>query len=732
MARPAANSKLPAKRAPAPPPPNGKKVVAKKAPAANAKNAALEPFRASPRGKTLTTNQGLAIADDDNSLRAGDRGPTLLDDFILREKITHFDHERIPERVVHARGAAAHGFFQVYESMADVTSAAFLQDPSVKTPVFVRFSTVGGSRGSADTPRDVRGFAVKFYTSEGNYDLVGNNMPVFFIQDSIKFPDFVHAVKPEPHNEIPQASSAHDTLWDFVSLTLESSHMMMWLMSDRSLPRSFATMEGFGVHTFRFINSKGVARYVKFHWKPVLGVHSLIWDEAQKLMGKDPDFNRRDMFERIDRGGTLEWELGVQIFGDKEADKFAFDILDSTKLIPEELVPVRRIGKMTLDRNPDSYFAETEQVAFCTTHLVPGIGFTNDPLLQGRNFSYLDTQLSRLGGPNFHEIPINRPVCPFSNGQRDGLHRTRIDTGDTAYSPNSLDDHFPKELPVAEGGFATFPERVDGVTRRIRSDSFNDYFSQATMFWQSMSPIEKEHITTAFSFELAKVNRPEIRARVLEQMLANIDSELAAAVAANLGLPAPIANTNDSPKANVVKANRKYASPLLSQLNPMTGVRGDITGRKIAIIVADGSSTSDVLSMKAALAKAGALGLVIGARLGTVAGDDGPITVDHTSLTMPSVVFDGIYVPGGEAAAQTLATSGLTLSTLAEAYKHLKALALGDDAAALLLPKAGVFVEDAVANGVFIGNAKAVTRAFITALGEHRVWARTNLEAVPA
>ena len=520
------------------------------------KVAALEPFRASPLGKTMTTDQGLPIADDDNSLRAGDRGPTLLEDFILREKITHFDHERIPERVVHARGAAAHGYFQVYKSMASVTRAAFLQDPTVRTPVFVRFSTVGGSRGSADTPRDVRGFAVKFYTPEGNFDLVGNNMPVFFIQDAIKFPDFVHAVKPEPHNEIPQASSAHDTLWDFVSLTLESSHMMMWLMSDRSLPRSFATMEGFGVHTFRLINAKGESRYVKFHWKPVLGAHSLIWDEAQKLMGKDPDFNRRDMFERIDLGGTLEYELGVQIFGDKEADSFPFDILDSTKLIPEELIPVERIGKLVLDRNPDSYFAETEQVAFCTTHIVPGIGFTNDPLLQGRNFSYLDTQLSRLGGPNFHEIPINRPVCPFSNGQRDGFHRMTIDTGDTSYSPNSLDQHFPQEKPVEDGGFATAAARVDGVTRRIRSESFNDYFTQATMFWESMSPIEREHITTAFSFELAKVNRPEIRTRVLEQMLANIDGELASAVAANLGLPPPVANTNDSPAANVNGARR--------------------------------------------------------------------------------------------------------------------------------------------------------------------------------
>jgi catalase len=706
------------------------------APNSGSKVDALAPFRCAPANTAMTTNQGVPIADNDNSLRAGDRGPTLLEDFILREKITHFDHERIPERVVHARGAAAHGYFQVYESMSGITSAAFLQDPAVRTPVFARFSTVGGSRGSADTPRDVRGFAVKFYTSDGNFDLVGNNMPVFFIQDAIKFPDFVHAVKPEPHNEIPQASSAHDTLWDFVSLTLESSHTMMWLMSDRALPRSFATMEGFGVHTFRLINAKNQARYVKFHWKPILGAHSLIWDEAQKLAGKEPDFNRRDMFERIAAGGTLEWELGVQLFGDKEADAFDFDILDATKLVPEELIPVRRIGKMVLDRNPDNYFAETEQVAFCTSHIVPGIGFTNDPLLQGRNFSYLDTQLSRLGGPNFHEIPINRPICPFSNGQRDGMHRMRIDTGNTAYSPNSLDDHFPRETPVEAGAFATFPARVDGVTRRIRSDSFNDYFSQATMFWNSMSPIEKEHITTAFSFELAKVTRPAVRERVLSQMLANIDGGLAKAVARNLGMPVPTANTKDSPGAKLParaekSRRRALSSPLLSLLNPRTGVTGDITGRKVAIVVADGSRKSDVTRMKSALRKAGAQGLVIGARLGNVPGEGGSIAVDHTSLTMPSVVFDAIYVPGGAAAADVLAASGLTLSTIAEAYKHLKVLAFGEETAALL-PKAGIALSDPAADGVFVGSAKSIAAGFIEAIGRHRVWTRTNLESVPA
>ena len=701
----------------------------------SAKIAALEPYRADPHGKTLTTNQGLPIADDQNSLKAGERGPTLLEDFILREKITHFDHERIPERVVHARGAAAHGYFQVYESMAPYTRAGFLQDPSVQTPVFVRFSTVGGSRGSADTPRDVRGFAVKFYTQEGNYDLVGNNMPVFFIQDSIKFPDFVHAVKPEPHNEIPQASSAHDTLWDFVSLTLESSHMMMWLMSDRALPRSFANMEGFGVHTFRFINAQNESRYVKFHWKPVLGAHSLVWDEAQKLAGKDADFNRRDLYESIEKGNFPTWELGVQMFGDAEADSFDFDILDSTKLIPEELIPVKRIGKMVLNRNPDSYFAETEQVAFCTTHLVPGIGFTNDPLLQGRNFSYLDTQISRLGGPNFHEIPINRPVCPFSNGQRDGAHRMTIDTGDASYGQNSLDGDFPKELPVEAGGFATYPDRIDGVSRRVRSASFADHFSQATLFWNSMSPAEKEHIVGAFSFELAKLNRVEIRERVITKMLVNIDAGLASAVAANVGFaiaatPAPAAN-GKSKHANGTPAPAA-SSPLLSLLDPATGLTGNIESRKVAILAADGADANDIEALKSRLLEEGAQGVVLAARLGTLAGAGGSIDVDHTLVTMPSVAFDAVMIPGGDASAATLAKSGDAVHFIAEAYKHAKAVcAIGD--AAALLDAAHVPATASVADGVVRGDSMdAALDDFVDAIGKHRAWSRSELEAIPA
>ena len=706
------------------------------------KDQALAAFRSNPNGQELTTNQGVPIADNQNSLRAGTRGPSLLEDFILREKITHFDHERIPERVVHARGAAAHGYFQVYESMAPYTRAGFLQDPNEKTPVFVRFSTVGGSRGSADTPRDVRGFAVKFYTREGNYDLVGNNMPVFFIQDAIKFPDFAHAVKPEPHNEIPQASSAHDTFWDFVSLTLESTHMVMWLMSDRALPRSFSMMEGFGVHTFRFLNAQGVSRYVKFHWKPLKGAHSLVWDEAQKLMGFDADFNRRDLFESIEKGDYPEWELGVQMFGDSEADRFDFDILDPTKLIPEELVPVKRIGKMVLNRNPDNYFAETEQVAYCTAHVVPGIDFTNDPLLQGRNFSYLDTQLSRLGGPNFHEIPINRPVCPFSNGQRDGFHRMTIDTGNTAYDPNSLDAGFPKEVPVEDGGFASNPERIDGIKRRVRSESFGDFFSQATLFWNSMSAPEKEHILSAFSFELAKVTKPEIRARVLNEMLAKVPPELANGVAANIGLPAPAATAvTRNGKQNGVKAKAKAgaknatlhvdASPLLSLLNPKTGKTGNVKGRKVAILAADGVDATQVVALRNKLGEAGIDAAVVAEKLGALHAGKKSVEVDFRLVTMPSVVFDGVVVAGGEQSVRALMSSGSAVHFVAEAYFHGKAVAAIGEAVDLL-KEARIDVASEL-EGVVLGDSVGgVVDAFILALGKHRAWGRADCALIPA
>ncbi|HEY0195904.1 MAG TPA: catalase, partial [Kofleriaceae bacterium] len=482
-------------------------------PASSLKVAALEPFRSKPRGAFLTTDQGLPISNTDDSLKAGVRGPTLLEDFHLREKITRFDHERIPERVVHARGAGAHGYFQAYEPIPELTRAGFLNDPSIQTPVFVRFSTVVGSRGSADTARDVRGFAVKFYTTEGNFDLVGNNIPVFFVQDGIKFPDLIHAAKPEPAHEMPQAASAHDSFWDFVSLVPESAHMVMWVMSDRGIPRSYRMMEGFGVHTFRLIDAGGGSRLVKFHWKPVLGAHSLVWDEAQKLGGKDPDFHRRDLWNAIETGAFPEFELGVQIVEEGEELKYGFDLLDSTKLIPEELVPVRKVGKMVLNRNPQNYFAETEQIAFHLGNLVPGIEVTDDPLLQARLFSYLDTQLTRLGGPNFAEIPINRPIVPVTNHQQDGFHRDTINTGNANYHPNSIGSGCP--FLAGDAGFVHRTEKLHGHTGRTRSESFRDHFSQATMFVASQSPIERMHLIEALQFELGKVGRKAIRSRML-------------------------------------------------------------------------------------------------------------------------------------------------------------------------------------------------------------------------
>src|SRR4026208_799631 len=489
-------------------------------------------------GEFLTSDQGVRINDNQNSLKGGARGPSLLEDFQLREKITHFDHERIPERVVHARGSAAHGYFQVYESMAHYTKAGFLQDPAVKTPVFVRFSTVAGSRGSSDLARDVRGFAVKFYTQEGNYDIVGNNIPVFFIQDAIKFPDLVHAVKPEPHNEIPQAASAHDTFWDFISLMPESMHMIMWVMSDRAIPRSYRMMEGFGIHTFRFVNDKGKSRFVKFHWKPLLGLHSVAWDEATKISGKDPDFHRRDLWEAIENGDFPEYEFGVQIVEEKDEHAFDFDLLDPTKVIPEEIVPLRRIGKMTLNRNPNNFFAETEQVAFHLGNIVPGIDFTNDPLLQGRLFSYLDTQLIRLGGPNFHEIPINRPIAPLHNNQRDGYMRQTVNKGQTSYEPNSLKGGCLFQAGMDMSGFASYAERIDARKIRQSRPSFHDHFSQATLFFKSQSEIEQNHIIKALRFELGKVETVPIRERMLF-LVAQVDKKLANKVAEGLGASIP-------------------------------------------------------------------------------------------------------------------------------------------------------------------------------------------------
>jgi len=575
---------------------------------------------------TLTTNQGVGVANTDDSLRAGQRGPTLLQDFILREKLTHFDHERIPERVVHARGFGAHGTFRVYESLNHLTKAHFFSDPALETPVFVRFSTVAGSRGSADTVRDVRGFAVKFYTQDGNYDIVGNNFPVFFIQDAMKFPDLVHAVKPEPHNEMPQAASAHDTFWDFVGNTPETLHTVMWLMSPRALPRSYRMMEGFGVHTFRLVNAQGDSKFVKFHWKPLLGVHSLEWDEAQQIAGRDPDFNRRDLWHAIDSGTPAEWELGLQILDPADEHSFPFDILDPTKLWPEELIPVQRVGRLTLDRNVDNFFAETEQVAFCPANIVPGIDFTNDPLLQGRIFSYLDTQLSRLGGSNFQQLPINRPHAPVANHQRDGMHQMNCQTGQVAYHPSSLSGNEPHSAQAHESHFAHLQERLDGDAVRNRSESFTDHVSQPAMFFNSMSDHEKQHIIAAFSFELGKCTSVPVRQKALD-LIARAHTELAKAVGKNLGLtPA---------KAKAASPN-PASSPALSIANTTQSSHT----RKAAILLAPGFDKTRLDELTCELTQAGA-GYEIVA--GTLAPVDGTVPV-QTFATTNSVLYDGVYI----------------------------------------------------------------------------------------
>ncbi len=684
------------------------------------KDEALAPERADPKGSRMTTDQGIGVSHTDDSLRIGARGPTLLEDFHFREKLTRFDHERIPERVVHARGSAAHGYFQVYESMAEYTRARFLQDPSVKTPVFVRFPTVGGSRGSADTVRDVRGFAVKFYTEEGNFDLVGNNIPVFFIQDGIKFPDVVHAAKPEPHHEMPQAQTAHDSFWDFISLMPESAHMVMWTMSDRALPRSYRMMEGFGVHTFRLVNAQGVSRFVKFHWKPLLGTHALVWDEAQKLAGKDPDYHRRDLWEAIENGDFPEYELGVQIIEEADADKLGIELLDPTKIVPEELVPVRRIGKLTLNRNPTNFFAETEQVAFCVANLVPGIEVTNDPLMQARLFSYLDTQLSRLGGPNFAEIPINRPIVPVRNHQQDGFKRHTINVGRVNYHPNSLGGGCPMLSSAREGGYVHFPEKAGGEKARVRSESFSDHFSQAGLFFRSMTPIEQAHIIKALLFELGKVETKEIRQRVVEQLLAKIDERLATTVAAGLGLPPP--------KVAVVKGTID-TSPALSMENTK---KDSIKTRRIGVLVAEGVDVGEVQTVRKALEKAGAQVKVIAKHLGTVKGEGGKsVEVDRSSLTTDSIEYDAIFIPGGSASVAVLKKDGEALHFVQEAYRHCKAIGATKEGMELLRA-CGLDVE---APGVVTSEATGMSsfpEAFIAAIAQHRHWSRADRVSVPA
>ncbi|TKC63570.1 catalase [Pedobacter hiemivivus] len=714
----------------------------------NEKTEALQLHTTDANGELMTTDHGVRINDDQNSLKAGERGATLLEDFILREKITHFDHERIPERVVHARGSGAHGVFKLYKSLDKVTKAAFLNDTETETPVFVRFSTVAGSKGSTDLARDVRGFAVKFYTQQGNFDLVGNNMPIFFIQDAMKFPDLVHAVKPEPDNEMPQAASAHDTFWDFISLMPESTHMVMWLMSDRAIPRSLRMMEGFGVHTFRFINRNGEACFVKFHWKPLLGVHSVAWDEAQNISGKDPDFHRRDLWEAIDSGAFPEWELGVQIVPEADEFKFEFDLLDPTKLIPEELVPVQRIGKMTLNRNPDNFFAETEQVAFHVGHIVPGIDFTNDPLMQGRLFSYTDTQLIRLGGPNFHEIPINRPVVPVHNNQRDGFMRQTINKGKTSYGPNSLGNNAPQQVKAADGGFTSYQERIDAKKVRARSKSFFDHFSQATLFFNSQSDPEKKHLVDALSFELGKVKTVAIRQRMVG-ILSLVDQGLATEVAFALGLKVPakpqqpinhsVPADGDPLDYQPLKVEGKlYKSTALS----MAGTLKDtIKTRKIAILAADGVDAKTLNTVKSAILAEGGVVQVIAPKLGVVvAADKSEVAVDESFLTAASVLYDAVYVPGGLKSIATLEAEANAIHFLNEAFKHCKAIAADDQAKQVLestyfskkLPKD--FSDETVfKEGIVIGaDAAKLAKQFIKAIAQHRFWDREKKRQVPA
>ncbi|MBK6540093.1 MAG: catalase [Flavobacteriales bacterium] len=677
--------------------------------------------------QVLTSNQGLPINDNQNSLKAGLRGPTLLEDHLLREKITHFDHERIPERAVHARGSGAHGYFQVYKSMSAATKAGFLHDPGRRTPVFVRFSTVAGSRGSADAVRDARGFAVKFYTEEGIYDLVGNNIPVFFIQDAIKFPDLVHAVKPEPHHEMPQAASAHDTFWDFISLMPESMHMIMWVMSDRAIPRSYRMMEGFGVHTFRFVNAKGEGRFVKFHWKPLLGVHSLAWDEATKINGKDPDFHRRDLWEAIESGNFPEWELGVQIVEDKDEHKFPFDLLDPTKLIPEELVPVQRVGKMTLDRNPDNFFAETEQVAFHPAHLVPGIDFSNDPLLQGRLFSYTDTQLSRLGSANFNELPINRPIVPVHNNQRDGHMRHAINAGRVNYEPNTLGGGCPYQAMMKEGGFASFPEPVEGVKVRGKSGKFHDHYSQAALFFRSQSVHEQNHLVNALRFELGKLEVPAVRERMIGQ-LAYVDADLAERVAEAFGIAVPeveLPLNHSIPADTDPQSVQPYDQPMTLErsaaLSMQDTIKGSIKTRRVAMLVTD-EGVVEAAELKKVLERNGAVVKIIAPVNRDLGLGKNKLSVDHGLMTTSSVLFDAVAVVGGKNIWMKLPDAKDFVS---DAFRHSKAIVCVGDAADLLDVWGLTASEEKTVPGIVTGRgAKSVAPAFINAIAAHRHWLR--------
>jgi len=689
-------------------------------------NSSIEPLdrvRVDSSGRTLTTNQGVPISDNQNSLKYGLRGPALLEDFVLREKITHFDHERIPERIVHARGSAAHGFFECYAPMTQYTRAAPFKTAGKVTPVFARFSTVAGERGSKDTARDVRGFAVKFYTDEGNWDLVGNNMPVFFIQDAMKFPDLVHAVKPEPNNGMPQAGSAHNTFWDFVSLMPESTHMLMWTMSDRAIPRSYATMQGFGVHSFRLVNDAGESVFVKFHWNPKAGTHSLVWDEAVKISGADPDYHRRDLWERIEAGAYPEYELAFQIFTEEQAEKFSFDILDATKLIPEELVPIIPVGRMVLNRNPDNFFAETEQVAFCTAHVVPGIDFSNDPLLAGRIHSYIDTQISRLGGPNFHEIPINAPIAQVHNNQRDGLHRQAIPRGAVSYEPNSLGGGCPFQAGAGQG-FVTVPARLQAREEqakvRGKPEKFADHYTQATLFFNSQTAVEQAHIAAAFRFELSKVSVPAIRLRTIA-MLRNASEALARKVADGLGIT-ELPDALPLALAKPAKAEIRLAPSLSLMARPGDG---SIKARVVALMVAHGVTGKSISQVRTELLAQGAMPRFVSKRIGSVTtAEGGTLEVDASFENAPGFLFDAVVLPDGEQAVASLALDGQAMEFIKDQYRHCKPMLIlgaGKD----LLARAEI--PPTMANGgadpgltFESGDVATATTTFVAGIARHR------------
>jgi len=710
----------------------------------------LESFSENSENQYMTTDQGVRINHTDDSLKAGSRGPTLMEDFHFREKMTHFDHENIPERVVHARGSGAHGYFQPYDdSMKAFTKAKFLTSPGTKTPVFVRFSQVVGFRGSADTVRDVRGFATKFYTEEGNYDLVGNNIPVFFIQDGIKFPDLVHSIKPEPDHQMPQASAAHDNFWDFVSLMPESTAMLMWVLSDRAIPRSYRMMQGFGVHTFRFVNEAGKAVFVKLHWRPTLGTHSLVWDEAQKLAGKDPDWLRRDLWEAIEAGDYPEFELSVQIVPEEDEFKYDFDLLDATKIIPEELVPLKPIGKMILNRNPDNFFAETEQVAFHPGHVVPGIDVTNDPLLQARLFSYVDTQLNRFNSANFAEVPINRPLAPVHNNHEAGFMRQAINKGKANYWPNSTGDGQPRMAPENEGGYVHYTEKVEGYKIRARSESFKDHFSQATLFWNSLTMPEKKHLVEAAHFELGKVMCKDIRRRQLANFY-KVDPLFAEMVAKGIGVEVPkdlevestgnFETTQESEKTR--DGNSVQESPAVSmEKNKIETARS----RKVAILIEDGFAYDEVMKVIQALKEEGAQAQLVSMMLGKRMSNSGEeLEVDKSHITAGSIMYDAIYIPEGEKSVVAMMEEGDALHFINESYKHCKAIATSGKGIELL-KKAFVIGVDFAENdtGQIVSQKGVVTAGinanaedyfnhFIDAVKKHRHWDRQEKARVPA